>query len=135
MMNSKSLVTAVINAVSGISGVTVTPEFPDNLQDLPLRNPIISVGVNAIWAEGEDGAKLTESIAPSTVTVRMTVCVPKTMTGERCMQTVDAVINSLKLLSNTYSIATLKVSNTRYSATLSALVIDIDVKFYFGNVF
>ena len=135
MMNSKSLVTAVCNAVSGIAGVTVTPVVPDKQQDLPLRNPIISVGVNNISVEGIDGAKLTESSSFSTVTVRLSVCAPKTVTGERCMQTGDSVINAMKPLLNAYSIAAVKVGNTRYSSTLSALVTDVDVKFYSGNAF
>ena len=135
MMNSNSLVTAVCNTVSGIAGVTVTPEFPDKLQDLPLRNPVISVGVNNISVDGVDDAKLTASASPSTVTVRVSVCVPKPMTGERCMQTVDSVINALKSLLTSYSIVTVKAGNTRYSSTLSALVTDVDIKFYSGNAF
>ncbi len=134
-MNSKALVTAVISAVSKVSGVTVTPEFPDKQQDLPLRNPVISVGVNDISAEGEDGANLTVTSAPSSVTIRLSVCVPKTMTGEKCMQIVDSVINSLKVLLTDYSIAKISVSNTRYGATLAALITDVDVKFNSGNAF
>lgn len=134
-MNSKSLVTAVCNAVSKTSGVTVTPEFPDKKQDLPLRNPIITVGVNDITIEGIEDAKLAEGLAPSTVTVRLTVCVPKLMTGEKSCQTVDAVINSLKSMLQNYSILTIKVSNTRYSSKLSALVTNVDVKFDLGNAF
>lgn len=134
-MNSKSLVTAVCNAVSKTSGVTVTPEFPDKKQDLPLRNPIVTVGVNDITIEGREDVKLAEGMAPSTVTVRLTVCVPKLMTGDKCMQTVDAVINSLKSMLQNYSILTIKVSNTRYSSKLSALVTDVDVKFYYGTAF
>lgn len=134
-MNSKSLVTAVCNAVSTVAGVTVTPEFPDKKQDLPLRNPIVTVGVNDITIEGIEDAKLAEGMAPSTVTVRLTVCVPKTMTGENSCKTVDAVINSLKSMLQTYSILTIKVSNTRYSSKLSALVTDVDVKFYSGTAF
>ncbi len=134
-MNSKSLVTAVCNAVSKVAGVTVTPEFPDKKQDLPLRNPIVTVGVNDITAQGIEDAKLAEGLAPSTVTVRLTVCVPKLMTGEKCMQMVDAVINSLKSMLQTHSILTVKVSNTRYSSKLSALITDVDVKFDSGNAF
>ncbi len=134
-MNSKSLVTAVCNAVSKVAGVTVTPEFPDRQQDLPLRTPIISVGVKDITAEGIEGVKLAEGAAPSTVTVRLTVCVPKLMTGEKCMQTIDAVINSLRSILQTNSILSIKVNYTRYSAKLSALVTDIDVKFNSGNAF
>jgi len=134
-MNSKSLITAVCNAVSKVAGVTVTPEFPDKKQDLPLRNPIITVGVNDITIEGIEDAKLAEGLAPSTVTVRLTVCVPKFITGEKSCQTVDTVINSLKSMLQTYSISTIKVSNTRYSSKLSALVTDVDVKFDSGNAF
>lgn len=134
-MDTKSLVTAVCNVVSKIAGVTVTPEFPDQLQDLPLRNPFVSVGIKSINAEGRDGAKLTETTAPVTITVRLTVCVPKLMTGEKCMQTMDAIINSLGSMLQTYSVLTVKANYTRYSSKLSALVTDIDVKFYSTNAF
>ncbi len=134
-MDTKSLVTSVCNVVSKIAGLTVTPEFPDRLQDLPLRNPFVSVGIKSINAEGIDGAKLTEDFAPVTITVRLTVCVPKFMTGEKCMQTVDAIINSLGSMLRTYSILTVKMNYTRYSAKLSALVTDVDVKFYSTNAF
>ncbi len=134
-MNSKSLVTEVCNVMSKINGVTVTSEFPDRLQDLPLRNPFVSVGIKSINAEGIEGAKLTEDFAPATVTLRLTVCVPKLMTGEKCMQVVDAIINSLRSMLQTHTILTIKANYTRYSAKLSALVTDVDVKFYSTNAF
>ncbi len=138
MMNCSPLILDVCNALmSNISGVKVMPEFPDEMQDLPLREPMISVGVNAIKVESgiEDVNNVSNNNSPVILTMRMSICVPKTMTGMRCNQLVDATITAMSDILPKYTIIGIKAGSISYSATLSALNVNVDVIFKLGNAF
>ena len=67
--------------------------------------------------------------------MRLSICVPKTMTGMRCNQLVDAAITAMSDLLPKHIIIGVKVGSIAYSSTLSALNVNVDVTFRLGNAF
>lgn len=136
-MKVKNLLLAVRSALSSaLTEVKVITEFPDRQQDLPLKQPIISVGVFSVVIEsGTDAVNISAGNSPMAVTVRLSICVPKTDEGIKCTELVDQSINVMAGFLSQYSIGDVNVGQTRYSSALGALNTNIDLKFNIGNAF
>ncbi len=137
-MNSKYTVESVKSALSlglASSGAKVIGEFPNSVQPMPLTETIISVGADGISVENDKLERLLKGSSQSTVTVGITVCAPKSQTGEYTAGLTDRVINALGTMVDDFTVISISAGKTKYSSTLSALVTEITVTFSSGNAF
>lgn len=136
-MNCKGIIYNVVNTLSSaMSGLTVTQEFADIKQDIPLRSPVITVGLKEIQVESSaESGIIASDASPCFVTVRLSLCAPKTHTGLECCEVLDGTVNALKGILNMYSLTDITVGDMKYSSTLAALVVTVDVKIAYGNAY
>ena len=136
-MNCKGIISNVVNTLSSaMSGLTVTQEFADIKQDIPLRSPVITVGLKEIQVRSSaESGIIASDASPCFVTVRLSLCAPKTHTGLKCCEVLDGTVNALKGILNMYSLTDITVGDMKYSSTLAALVVTVDVKIAYGNAY
>lgn len=127
-MDCKATVDSVCDALRlGLPDVNVLPEFPDGEQTTPLTVPTITVGVGKINVVSEPEVEyITVSSSVCTLKIRLTLCMPKTYTGQQCHDLINRTVLSLGRLTVTNNMTDIYFRGIVYSSALSALVAEGD---------
>lgn len=126
-MNSNEIIGSVRNALkSALPDVAVITEFPDNAQHTPLSSPIITVGIEGVTVESEnaDEPYVKPNSAYAILDVGITLCNPKTRSGQKCHEMLDSAVLSLSGLTSAYNVIGISFGALKYSSSLAALVIE-----------
>lgn len=125
-----------LGASDKTSGITFLPEFPARKQDLPLKYPVVSVGVDRVGANQTVASGESESVSsPCTVRLKLLICVPKTNSGSSCHQVFDKVISACPLLLGKYEIQRFYTGAIKYSTVIAGLVLPLNIVFSAGEAF
>lgn len=139
MTTSSKLIDAVVAKLSGYSAlknVTIVNEFPAIKRDIPLSQPTVSVGVDRLSVALAEGyTKLAIDASPATVRIKLTVCVPKSMTGLDCYGILDGIVAAFNDLALFFNIIGIESGELKYSSSLGVLVLPLTVTFDAGNAF
>ena len=99
-------------------------EFPAQKQDLPLRSPIVTIGLDEYkMAPIEDAELVTSTDALNTATVKMLICVPKAQSGFDCYCTLKSILNNSKEFINSNKVLNIKTDSMRFDSTVCGLVL------------
>ena len=139
MISIETLINDVCETLGGseiTKGITFIPEFPARKQDLPLKHPVVSVGIERVGANpmGES-LTLTENGSPCTVRIRLLICVPKSAGGNTCHRVLDKVMSACALLLPKYQVLKFYTGTMKYSTVITGLVLPFDIIFDVGNAF
>ena len=117
-------------------GITFIPEFPARKQDLPLKHPVVSVGVERVGANPlDDNTTLLVNESPCTARVRLLMCVPKSAGGDASHRVLDKVLSACPLLLPKYKILRFYTGTVKYSTVITGLVLPLDIVFSVGHAF
>lgn len=126
----------ILGSSEKTAGITFLPEFPARKQDLPLKHPVVSVGVDRVGANPIDSAtELGKNASPCTVRLKLLVCVPKTDSGSSCHKVFDKVISACPLLLGKYRIQRFYTGAIKYSTVIAGLVLPVSIVFSAGEAF
>ncbi len=139
MISIELLITDVCDILSNSAhteGIAFIPEFPSSKQDLPLTSPVVSVGVEQICAEpGELQTKLEVGASPSTVKLKLLICVPKSIAGIDCYGVFDKVIAATAGILNKYTVLSVATEQMKYSSTINGLVLPLEIELSSGHAY
>ncbi len=110
-----------------LADVKFIHEFPSAKQDMPLREPIVSIGMESILIANDDKVTIKTGVSSCEVEILLNVCVPKAESGFNCQRIVDRIIEGIECFLDVFSIIGIVVEKTKYSTSLNALVVPIKI--------
>lgn len=137
-MNSSEIINSVCSALkSALSEVAVITEFPDKAQHTPLSSPVITVGIDGVTVKSEsaDMPYVKPNNAFATLNVGITLCCPKTYSGQRCHELLDSAVISLSKVTAVYNVIGISFGALKYSSSLAALVVEGRVTIGVSKIF
>lgn len=139
MTSCNAIIGAIISTLSAdanLSGVEFLKEFPAVRRDTPLKKVAVSVGVDKLKVQlAEEKLKLSAGAAPTTVRAKLTLCAPKTFTGQTCYGIIHNIVKGLGAMAANYNITGVETGELKYSSALGLLVLPITVTFSVGHAF
>ena len=126
----------ILGSSEKTAGITFLPEFPARKQDLPLKHPVVSVGVDRVGSnQTVTTAESEANASPCTVRLKLLICVPKTDSGSSCHRVFDKVISACPLLLDKYQIQRFYTGAIKYSTVIAGLVLPVSIVFSAGEAF
>ena len=124
-------VIANLKADANFAYTNVFREFPGTLQDLPIRETQISVGIDNVVLTGQDEDVISGSEMFGKARLKITVYAPKnsTGTGARCISTFENISKCLAKLVKSYTIESIECSDVQYSMAIGGLFMNVYVTF------
>lgn len=139
MTSVKQLIETVCNIYNESEhsyGIKYIQEFPSQKQDLPLRSPVVSVGVEKVAVKSETfNTAIQNGSSPSEVKIKFLICVPKNNSGSTCYEVLDKFLLATKTLVETYSIIDIGTEAIKYSSTINGLILPVQITVFTGNAY
>ena len=142
MVSCNTILSNVRSKLTAASGTAIryVTEFPATRQDLPLSGPVAAVGIGRMTVENtkdEEGnvRYVTAKASSSMVTVTITLCIPKTKLSAGYAGTLDTLLAAAKNLTTAYQVLSITTGDAKYSSSVGALVIPVNIKINAGNLF
>lgn len=139
MTKIKTLISDVLEVYRGTStlwDIEFVNEFPNKKHDLPLRYPIVSVGVDEVNIFPiEEYNSIYFGRSPSTARLKLCICVPNSSGGNACYDVLDRVINATTSILKMYTLIGIKTDEMKYSSSISGLVIPLYITVDTGHAF
>lgn len=111
-------------------------DFPADKQDLPLRNPVVSIGLEELKiVTSEEFTSIGINHSPYFTTIKCLICLPKAETGFCCYEILDMILASFEENLSEYKIIEMKTDKICFDSTLCGLVLPLYITFSFPNAF
>jgi hypothetical protein len=111
-------------------------EFPGKKHDLPLRFPIVSIGVDKLTVSPiEDATRLDFGKSPTKVRLKLNICVPHTDSGHLCYNVLDRIMTVSTNLLYRYTINSVDIGEMSYSSSIAGLVIPLYFTLSIGHAY
>lgn len=120
-----------LKADANFAQTNVFREFPGTLQDLPIRETQISVGIDSVVLTGEAEQAVNGSQLFGRARLKITVYAPKNTsgTGARCISTFENISKCIARMSATHTVEAIECSDVKYSMAIGGLFMNVFVTF------